>query len=162
MPGACAIYAEYPAFLTRGRLHLRWRWAGGTTRPGRAPSAARCSRPGKEGPDWFLHMRELGSRDAGSLCLNTWSRGRAWPHRCNGGLRARLAGEAQIERFSGAWLGACELRVRGSYVQRASMQEQPIHLGNQSTSCSAILHAHRQPNGGHLHAQDLAQWSLPP
>ena len=77
-------------------------------------------------------------------------------------VKLRLAGEAQIERFSGAWLGACELRVRGSYAQRASMQEQPIHLGNQSTSCSAILHAHRQPNGGHLHAQDLAQWSLAP
>ena len=53
-------------------------------------------------------------------------------------------------------------RASGSCAQRAPMQEQLIHPGNQSTSCSAILHAHRQPNGGHLHAQDLAQWSLPP
>ena len=127
-----------------------------------AQPTSRCKRRWTKGLIGSLHMREPGSQDAGSLCLDTWSRGRAWPHRCNGGLRARLAGEAQIERFSGAWLGACELRVRGSYAQRASMQEQPIHLGNQSTSCSAILHAHRQPNGGHLHAQDLAQWSLPP
>ena len=90
------------------------------------------------GPDWFLHTREPGSRDAGSLCLDTWSRGRAWPYRCSGGHRARLAGEGQIERFSGAWPGACEweLRAESTDARTAHTPRQPINFMLSHATCA--------------------------
>ena len=85
-----------------------------------------------------LHMREPGSRDAGSLCLDTWSRGRAWPYRCSGGHRARLAGEGQIERFSGAWPGACEweLRAESTDARTAHTPRQPINFMLSHATCA--------------------------
>ena len=83
-------------------------------------------------------MREPGSRDAGSLCLDTWSRGRAWPYRCSGGHRARLAGEGQIERFSGAWPGACEweLRAESTDARTAHTPRQPINFMLSHATCA--------------------------
>ena len=85
-----------------------------------------------------LHMREPGSRDAGSLCLDTWSKGRAWPYRCSGGHRARLAGEGQIERFSGAWPGACEweLRAESTDARTAHTPRQPINFMLSHATCA--------------------------
>ena len=54
------------------------------------------------------------------------------------------------------------MRARGSCEQRAPIQKQFMHPGNQSASCTAMLHTHGQPNGEHLHAQNLAQGSLAP
>ena len=65
-------------------------------------------------------------------------KGQSLPCRCSGGHRARLAGEGQIERFSGAWPGACEweLRAESTDARTAHTPRQPINFMLSHATCA--------------------------
>ena len=83
-------------------------------------------------------MREPGSRDAGSLCLDTWSRGRACPVDAAEAIEPGSREKGQIKCFSGAWPGACEweLRAESTDARTAHTPRQPINFMLSHATCA--------------------------